>query len=279
VRATLYILLPLALVVALILVSQGVVQNFDALRAGDDPGRRVPTLAQGPAASQIAIKQLGTNGGGFFNANSAHPYENPTPLSNFLQMFAASCSSRGADQHLRPLVGATRQGWAIFAAMLILFAPASGGCCWPRLAPIPSSGRGRSTWRARRRASAWPTAYSGPAATTAASNGSVNAMLSSFSPLAGGVALLNILLGEVIFGGVGAGLYGMLVFVILTVFIAGLMVGPHARIPGQKDRSPRGQAGLPGHPAAGSASILLLTRAGRCVEAGLSSRTNLGPHG
>lgn len=277
VRGTLYILLPLALILAVILVSQGVVQNFDANVSVTTLTGETQILPQGPAASQIAIKQLGTNGGGFFNTNSAHPYENPTPLSNFLQMFAILLIPAALTNTYGRLVGSTRQGWVIFAAMLIMLIAFLGIMLAAEYATNPVLGvagvmEGKETRFGITNSILWGSA------TSSASNGSVNAMHSSFSPLAGGVALLNILLGEVIFGGVGAGLYGMLVFVILTVFIAGLMVGRTPEYLGKKIEAREVKMATLAvlQPAA---SILLFTALASVIDAGISSRANPGPHG
>ena len=277
VRATLYILLPLSLILAIILVSQGVVQNFNANVTATTLTGEAQILPQGPAASQIAIKQLGTNGGGFFNTNSAHPYENPTPLSNFLEMFSLLLIPAALTNTYGRMVGSTRQGWIIFAAMLILMVALLAVMLMAEYATNPILGvagamEGKETRLGITNSILWGSA------TTSASNGSVNAMHSSLSPLAGGVALLNILLGEVIFGGVGAGLYGMLVFVILTVFIAGLMVGRTPEYLGKKIEAREIKMAtlsilLP------AASILLFTALASITDAGLSSRANMGPHG
>jgi potassium-transporting ATPase potassium-binding subunit len=244
-RSTLYILLPLAILLSLVLVSQGVVQTFSPYvsvpllqQTTDTSGAKITeqVLAVGPAASQIAIKQLGTNGGGFFNVNSAHPFENATPLSNFLEMLAilliagALCYTYGA------MVKDTRQGWAILAAMLLILVPAifftygaeaSGN---PKFAvadvdqqssSINPGGNmeGKEVRFGNANSALWAVV------TTSASNGSVNSMHDSYTPLGGMVALIMMHLGEVVFGGVGSGLYGMLVFVIVAVFVAGLLVG------------------------------------------------------
>lgn len=277
VRATLYILLPLSLILAIILVSQGVVQNFSANVTATTLTGEMQALPQGPAASQIAIKQLGTNGGGFFNTNSAHPYENPTPLSNFLEMFSILLIPAALTNTYGRMVGSTRQGWIIFAAMLILMVALLAVMLVSEYATNPILGvagamEGKEVRFGITNSILWGSA------TTSASNGSVNAMHSSFSPLAGGVALLNILLGEVIFGGVGAGLYGMLVFVILTVFITGLMVGRTPEYLGKKIEAQEIKMAtlsilLP------AASILLFTALASITDAGLSSRANMGPHG
>ena len=277
VRATLYILLPLALVLALILVSQGVVQNFNANVTVTTLSGAEQVLPQGPAASQIAIKQLGSNGGGFFNTNSAHPYENPTPLTNFLEMLALLAIAAALTNTYGRMVGSVRQGWVIFAAMFILLAVLLGVMLAAEYAHNPVLGvagvmEGKETRFGITNSVLWASA------TTSASNGSVNAMHSSLSPIAGGVALLNMLLGEVIFGGVGAGLYGMLIFVILTVFIAGLMVGRTPEYLGKKIETREVQMATLAvlFPAA---SILLFTALATVLEAGLASRLSAGPHG
>ncbi|MGB4854933.1 MAG: potassium-transporting ATPase subunit KdpA [Candidatus Dechloromonas phosphoritropha] len=267
-RVTLYVLLPMAIVCALALTSQGVIQNFDAYKdvtklevtsfdnpklddAGqplkDDKGApltepahtQTQTLAMGPVASQEAIKMLGTNGGGFMNANSAHPYENPTPLSNFIQMLsiflipAALCFTFGR------MVGDTRQGWAVLAAMTLMFVALAytamhfeqqANPLFTQLGVDPAAGNmeGKET--------RFGIAESGLFATitTLASCGAVNAMHDSFTPLGGLVPLVDMQLGEVVFGGVGTGLYGMLVFAILAVFVAGLMIGRTPEYLGKK---------------------------------------------
>lgn len=275
VRSTLYILLPFSIVFALILVSQGVVQNIQPYVQATTLSGQPQLLPQGPAASQIAIKQLGTNGGGFFNTNSTHPYENPTPLSNFLEMLAILLIPAALTYTYGKLVGSTRQGWAIFAAMLILFVLGLGAMMWAETSATQFSAanlEGKEVRIGIVNSVLWG------AATTAASNGSVNAMLSSFSPLAGGVALLFILLGEVVFGGVGAGLYGMLMFVILTVFIAGLLVGRTPELLGKKIEAHEVKMALltlllP------AAVILLFSAVAAVTDAALASRGNLGPHG
>jgi len=233
VRSTLYVLLPLSIILAILLIGQGVVQNFNAPAAATTLSGETQMLPQGAAASQIAIKQLGTNGGGFFNVNSAHPYENPTPFSNFLQMFSILVIPASLTYTYGVTVGSKPQGWAIFAAMFILFVLGLSVMLVSEYTPNPVVGgilpmEGKELRFGITNSILWG------AATTVASNGSVSAMHSSFSPIAGGIALLNMMLGEVIFGGVGAGLYGMLIFVILTVFIAGLMVGRSPEYLGKK---------------------------------------------
>ncbi|HEX8299608.1 MAG TPA: potassium-transporting ATPase subunit KdpA, partial [Rubricoccaceae bacterium] len=248
-RSTLYILLPLSLVLAVVLVGSGVVQTFDAYQTvdlihatADADGAAVvqQTIAVGPAASQVAIKQLGTNGGGFFNTNSAHPLENPTPLSNWLQMLAILLLPAGLCVTFGKMVGNSRQGWALFAAMFVILAPlmfATAGfesVTTPGIeaaGPVAAGGgnmEGKEVRFGVANSAVWATA------TTAASNGSVNAMHDSFTPLGGLVPMFLMQLGEVVFGGVGSGLYGMLVFAIIAVFVAGLMVGRTPEFMGKK---------------------------------------------
>ncbi len=253
-RSTLYILLPLSLVLSVVLVSQGVVQNFrpyqtvtrlQAAKDADDNLVAEQQLPMGPAASQIAIKQLGTNGGGFFNVNSAHPYENPTPLSNFLEMLAILLIPAALCYTFGMMVGDTRQGWAVLAAMLVIFVPLTLGCVAAEQAGVPAQAdlgvdlqasseqsggnmEGKETRFGIVNSALWATA------TTAASNGSVNSMHDSFTPLGGLVPMWLIQMEEVIFGGVGSGLYGMLIFVLVAVFVAGLMVGRTPEYLGKK---------------------------------------------
>lgn len=253
-RGTLYILLPLSLLLAVALVSQGVVQTFDSYRevtllepTVDAEGHPVTTqkIAVGPAASQIAIKQLGTNGGGFFNVNSAHPLENPTPLSNFLQVLAILLIPAALCYTFGEMVGDRRQGWTILAAMSAIFVPllvatvAAEQSLHPVLteldvdqaASLTQSGgnlEGKETRFGVVNSAIWAVV------TTAASNGSVNSMHDSFTPLGGLIPMWLMQLGEVIFGGVGSGLYGMIVFAIVAVFIAGLMVGRTPEYLGKK---------------------------------------------
>jgi potassium-transporting ATPase potassium-binding subunit len=254
VRSTLYILLPMSLLLAIALVSQGVVQNFQPYQnatlvqptkdAKDNAVTEQP-LPMGPAASQIAIKQLGTNGGGFFNANGAHPYENPTPLSNFLQMLAILLIPAALCYTFGDMVGDRRQGWTILAAMVVIFVPLTLGCIAAEQAGVPAftkrgadqsespthSGgnmEGKEVRHGIVNSAVWASA------TTAASNGSVNAMHDSFTPLGGLVPMWLMQLGEVVFGGVGSGLYGMLMFALVAVFVAGLMVGRTPEYLGKK---------------------------------------------
>lgn len=277
VRSTLYILLPLSIILALVLVSQGVVQNFSPYVEATPLTGETQTLPQGPAASQIAIKQLGTNGGGFFNSNSTHPYENPTPLSNFLEMFAILLIPAALTSTYGKMVGSSRQGWMIFATMFILLVAGLTVMLISEYTTYPAYSansllEGKETRFGAANSILWGMA------TTAASNGSVNALHSSFTPAAGGIALLNIMLGEVIFGGVGAGLYGMLVFVILTVFIAGLMVGRTPEYLGKKIEAREIKMAIIAV-LMPSAAILLFSALASVTDAGLSSHLNTGPHG
>lgn len=233
-RSTLYILLPLSLVLAVILVSQGVVQSFSAYEA-DISGQLIPF---GPAASQIAIKQLGTNGGGFFGVNSAHPFENPTALSNLLQCVAILLIPASLCITFGEMVKDRRQGWAVLAAMTLLFVAfviptiANERAGNPQFAELGAS----TTQNMEGKEARFGTTNSAlwAAATTAASNGSVNSMHDSYTPLGSFGPLLLMQVGEVVFGGVGSGLYGMLVFAIIAVFIAGLMVGRTPEYLGKK---------------------------------------------
>ncbi len=237
-RTTLYILLPLSLILALVLVSQGVVQTFSEYRTvplleSGDP----QVLALGPAASQIAIKQIGTNGGGFFNVNSAHPFENPTPLSNFLEMLSILLIPAALCYTFGRMVGDTRQGWALLAAMTLVLLPLlllcygaeqGGNPAFDRLGIAGANMEGKEVRYGIANSALWA------ATTTAASNGSVNSMHDSYTPLGGLVPLFLMQFSEVIFGGVGSGLYGMLIFVLVSVFIAGLMVGRTPEYLGKK---------------------------------------------
>jgi K+-transporting ATPase ATPase A chain len=254
VRTTLYILLPLAFILALTLVSQGVVQTFSAYETvpflqptADADGNALTeqVLAVGPAASQIAIKQLGTNGGGFFNVNSAHPFENATPLSNFLQVLAILVLPAALCYTFGKMVGDTRQGWAVLAAMTIMFVPLllvvtvaeqSGNPILSEMGVDQTASDlhagGNMEGKEVRFGIANSTLWA--AATTAASNGSVNSMHDSYTPIGGLIPMWLMQLGEVIYGGVGSGLYGLLIFAIIAVFVAGLMVGRTPEYLGKK---------------------------------------------
>jgi K+-transporting ATPase ATPase A chain len=249
VRSTLYILVPLSLVGAILLVSQGVVQTFQPYEKGQPKMRqatlREQVLAVGPAASQIIIKQLGTNGGGFFNVNSAHPFENPTPLTNFVELLAILLIPVALCYTFGVMVKDTRQGWAILAAMTLIFIPLLVLCAASEQAGNPAFAKsgldvaaselqaggnveGKEVRFGIANSALWATA------TTAASNGSVNSMHDSYTPLGGLVPMWMMQLGEVVYGGVGSGLYGILVFAIIAVFVAGLMVGRTPEYLGKK---------------------------------------------
>lgn len=245
-RSILYILMPIAFGFALLLVSQGVIQNFrpytvatsiGSAHTQADPSQPSPpqyqVLPQGPAAAQVAIKQLGTNGGGYFGANSAHPFENPTPLSNFLQLLAIPLLPSATVFAFGRLVKDKQQGLSIWCAMFGLFLAGFLVAAYSELSGNPITGLSASLEGKEQRFGVLNSVL-WSSATTAASNGSVNAALDSISPLSGLIALLNMMLGEVVFGGIGAGLYGMLMFVILTVFLAGLMVGRTPEYLGKK---------------------------------------------
>jgi len=240
VRGTLYVLLPISFVAALFFVSQGVVQNFKAYDIVETLDGATQTIAQGPVASQLAIKMLGTNGGGFFNANSAHPFENPTPFSNFIQMLLILVIPAGFTYMLGRMVKSQGHGWAVYAAMMSLlilgvatlyWAESRGDPLYPTnvdQAAVGGNFEGKEIRFGIANSALFATV------TTDASCGAVNSMHDSFTPLGGLVPMVNIQLGEIIFGGVGAGMYGILVMIILTVFIAGLMVGRTPEYLGKK---------------------------------------------
>jgi potassium-transporting ATPase potassium-binding subunit len=317
-RSTLYILLPLSLILALVLVSQGVVQNFSAYQAvplvqaqsyeqpqtdadgnpikdasGNDVVDTVQvteqTLPLGPAASQIAIKQLGTNGGGFFNVNSAHPFENPTPLANFLELLSILLIPAALCYTFGKMVGDTRQGWAILAAMTIIFVPLmlgnvaaeqSGNPLYARLGVDTAASDTQPGGNMEGKEARFGIVNSAlwASATTAASNGSVNAMHDSFTPLGGLIPMFLMKLGEVIYGGVGSGLYGMLIFAIIAVFVAGLMVGRTPEYLGKKIEAYEMKMSsliilIPG------AIVLIGTAVALMTEAGKATIYNPGTHG
>ncbi len=297
-RTTLYILLPLALVFAIVLVSQGVVQTFGPYKTvtllqptTDANGKAVAeqVLAVGPAASQIAIKQLGTNGGGFFNVNSAHPFENPTPFSDFLELLSILLIPAALCYTFGKIVGDTRQGWAILVTMTVIFVALLAVTVWSEQGGNPAFAKmgvdqtqsntspggnmeGKELRFGVANSALWATA------TTAASNGSVNSMHDSNMPLGGMIPLWLIHLGEIIYGGVGSGLYGMLAFVIVAVFVAGLMVGRTPEYLGKKIEAYEMKM----------ASLILLipvftalvgTAVGVLSPAGRATIYNPGPHG
>ncbi len=284
VRATVYVLLPISFVYALFLVSQGVLQNLAPYRdlVTLEGARQV--LAMGPTASQEAIKMLGTNGGGFFNANSAHPFENPTPLTNFVQLVSIFAIPAGLTYTYGRMARDQRQGWAIFAAMAVLFfagvlgayaAEAQGN---PALRGIAGLQQGTGNLEGKETRFGVAASALFATVTTDASCGAVNAMHDSFTPLGGLVPLVNIQLGEVIFGGVGAGLYGMLVFVLLTVFIAGLMVGRTPEYLGKKIEAREMKLAML-YVLIFPLLILTFSAWAAVVPYGTSSLANPGPHG
>jgi potassium-transporting ATPase potassium-binding subunit len=289
VRCTLWVLMPLSFVLAIVMVWQGVPQNLNAYVDARTVEGASQTIPQGPVASQEAIKQLGTNGGGFFNANAAHPYENPTPLTNLLSMLAIFAIGAALTNTFGRMVGNPRQGWAILAAMLVLWLTGVGVAYWAESRGNPAFSRygvdmkagalqagGNMEGKEVRFGIANSALYA--VVTTDASCGAVNGMHDSFTPLGGLVPLVNILLGEVIVGGVGSGLYGILLFAILAVFIAGLMVGRTPEYLGKKIESREVKMTvlailiLP-------ASILGLTALASVHPEGVKGPLNAGPHG
>ncbi len=289
-RGVLWILLPISIVFALLLMSQGVIQNLHRNTVAtvmEGPGTQV--IPQGPVASQEVIKLLGTNGGGFFNANSAHPFENPTPLSNFLEMLAIFLIPAGLTYTFGCFAKNQQQGWAIFAAMLVLFLAGLAVIYGFEQAGNPVLGKlgvdqrlshlqpgGNMEGKEVRFGIANSALFA--TVTTDASCGAVNSMHDSFTPLAGGMAMLNIAMGELIFGGVGSGFYDMLLFVILAVFIAGLMVGRTPEYLGKKIESKEMKMAML---AVLVMALCMLGFSALAVvtKAGLAGRANLGPHG
>src|SRR5512138_460423 len=289
VRGTLYVFLPFCLVLSMLFVQQGVIQNFNPYLEVTTLEGAKQTIAMGPVASQEIIKQLGTNGGGFFNANAAHPFENPTPWTNFWSMFTIFMIPSALTYLLGRMVRNQKHGWAVWTAMFVLFFGGASTAYW-------AEGRGNPIHAARGIDVAHSATNPGgnmegkevrfgvansalyATITTDASCGAVNSMHDSFTPLGGMVPLVNIQLGEVVFGGVGAGLYGVFVFVVLSVFIAGLMVGRTPEYLGKKVEAPEVKLAM--------LSILILTfcilvgsAAAVTTKAGLSSLGSAGPHG
>lgn len=276
-RSTLYILLPLSVVVALLLAGQGVLQNFNSYTEVTTLEGQSQLIPQGPVASQVAIKQLGTNGGGFFGTNSAHPFENPTPFSNFLQLLSILLIPAALTFTYGRMVKSQKQGWTLFVTMLLLFVVGLSVSLYSEYQPSElyrnlSYMEGKETRLGVTNSVLWSTT------TTAASNGSVNAMHDSLTPLSGMVALINMMLGEVIFGGAGAGLYGMIIFVILTVFIAGLMVGRTPEYLGKKIEAAEVKMAIIAI-LSPSLVILLFSAIACSLPCGLSGLNNQGPHG
>jgi len=289
VRGTLYILIPFSIALALLFVQQGVIQNFSRYITVTTLEGAKQTLAMGPVASQEAIKQLGTNGGGFFNANSAHPFENPTPWSNFLQMIAIFVIPAGLTYTLGRMVKHQRHGWAVWGAMFILFFAGTATAYWAeargnpihaamgldtRASSLQSGGNmeGKEVRFGIANSALFATI------TTDASCGAVNSMHDSFTPIGGMVPIVNMQLGEVVFGGVGAGLYGMLLMVVLTVFIAGLMVGRTPEYLGKKIQSREIRMVMLAV-LASPVVILVGTAIASVAPAGLKGLNNSGPHG
>ena len=289
VRGTLYVLLPISLVLSLVLVQQGVIQNVrPSVTLTTLEGAR-QTLAMGPVASQELIKQLGTNGGGFFNANSAHPFENPTPWTNWWSMVLIFAIPSALTWVLGRMTGRQRHGWAVWGAMFALFFAGVTATYWAEargnpvhaargvdVAASATNPGGNMEGKEVRFGVANSALYA--TVTTDASCGAVNAMHDSFTPLGGLVPMLNMQLGEVIFGGVGAGLYGMLVFVVLTVFIAGLMVGRTPEYLGKKVQAREVQMAMLYVLASGGA-MLVFSAVAVVAPAGLKGLNNAGPHG
>jgi K+-transporting ATPase ATPase A chain len=297
-RAVLYVLIPLSLILALFLASQGVVQTFSGSKTADllqptvDAGGQVitqQTIATGPAAAMVAIKQLGTNGGGFFNVNSAHPFENPTPFSNFLEMLAILVIPASLCYTFGKLVGDTRQGWLILGVMTVIFvvlvsvcvgAEQSGNPALTKIGVDQSATSSQSGGNMEGKEVRFGAANSAlwAVVTTSASNGSVNSMHDSFTPIGGMIPMWLMQLGEVVYGGVGSGLYGMLAFVIIAVFIAGLMIGRTPEYLGKKIEAYEMKM----------ASMMVLipvmlvlfgTALAVAIPAGKSAVFNPGPHG
>jgi potassium-transporting ATPase potassium-binding subunit len=276
-RSVLYVLLPLAIVLTLLLVGQGAVQSFSHyIRATTLQGTE-QIIPLGPAASQIAIKQLGTNGGGFFGANSSHPFENPTPLSNFLEMFALLIISAGLVFTYGHYAKSKRQAWAVFITMFVLLAIGLGISLLSEYSHnnvfnMSGGMEGKET----RFGVANSILFS--VVTTATSCGAVNSVHDSLSPLSGMVAMFNMMLGEIIFGGVGSGLYGIIIFILLTVFIAGLMVGRTPEFLGKKVEAYEMKMTILAI-LAPSVVIKIFSAVACSVPAELSTLTNAGPHG
>lgn len=276
-RSIIYVLLPLSIFLAIILTSQGVVQTFHPYVKATTLMGSEQIIPLGPASSQIAIKQLGTNGGGFFNANSAHPFENPTPFSNFLEMLAILLIPSALTFTYGRLIGSARQGWTIFLVMFTLLVIGISVSYYSEYKFSSINGlsinmEGKETRFGLGNSVLWSVV------TTSASNGSVNAMMDSLTPLSGMVAMFNIMLGEIIFGGVGSGIYGMVMFIILTVFIAGLMVGRSPEFLGKKIEAFEVKMALLAILAPNT--VILIFSAVSCLTAaGVSGPGNPGPHG
>lgn len=275
IRSTLYVLLPLAIILSVALVSEGTIQNFNSYTEVHTLQGATQVIPQGPAASQIAIKQLGSNGGGFFNTNSSHPFENPTPFTNLLEMLSLLLLAAALPFTYGKMVGNIKQGRIIFGVMLVLFLAGLSLSMYSEYSAHAAHAammEGKETRLGLTNSILWSVS------TTCASNGSVNAMHDSLSPLSGMVSMVNMMLGEVIFGGVGAGLYGILIFVFLTVFIAGLMVGRTPEYLGKKidayDIKMSMVAVL-----APNFVVLVFSAIAVMLPSALTSLNNAGPHG
>lgn len=277
VRGTVYLLVPLSIVFAVVLVGQGVVQTFAPFVTSTTLEGTKQIIPLGPAASQVAIKMLGTNGGGFFNANASFPFENPTGLSNFLQMFAIFVIPAALTFTFGTIVKNAKHGWIIFGTMMTLFLVMTALALVSESSTNPVLAQHAIMEGKEVRFGTFSSVFFAMV-TTAASCGAINALHSSLSPLTGGLALLNMQLGEVIFGGVGAGLYGMFLFVLMTVFLAGLMVGRSPEYLGKKIEA-REMMMVILAILAPSAMILLGTAVSVVLPVGLSSLANAGPHG
>jgi potassium-transporting ATPase potassium-binding subunit len=288
-RAALYVLLPISIVAALFLIYQGMPQNLNAYVDATTLEGAKQTIAQGPVASQVVIKMLGTNGGGFFNANAAHPYENPSALSNLLQIVLIFAIGAALTNVFGRMVGNQKQGWALFGAMAILFLAGVAVAYWAESAGNPafasagvdqvaSAAQAGGNMEGKEVRFGITNSALFATVTTDASCGAVNAMHDSFTPLGGMVPLINMKLGEIIFGGVGAGLYGMLLFAILTLFIAGLMVGRTPEYVGKKLESREVKMAMLAI-LAWPLSSLGFTAIATVVPAGLAGPANQGPHG
>src|SRR6516162_8802526 len=288
-RATLWLLLPISIVFALVLIWQGVPQNFSPYTHAKTVEGSEQVIAQGPVASQEIIKELGTNGGGFFNANSAHPYENPTPLTNLIELIAIFAIGAGLTHTFGQMAGDRRQGWALFGAMAILFLIGVASAIWseqrgnPQFATMGIDQRagaaqsggnmeGKEVLYGIVNSALWATV------TTDTSCGAVNSMHDSYTPLGGLVPLVNMQIGEIIFGGVGSGLYGMLVMAVLSVFIAGLMVGRTPEYLGKKIEGREMKLAM-FYVLVFPVVVLVLTAWSSVVGWGTSSLANAGPHG
>jgi K+-transporting ATPase ATPase A chain len=276
-RTVLYLLLPLAIILSIILISQGVVQTFSSYAVAKTIEGAQQVIPLGPAASQIAIKQLGTNGGGFFGVNSAFPFENFTPFSNFLQVLSILLIPASLVFTYGRMLGNKKHAWMIFGVMMFVFISGVTFSYWSEVSASSTYHTSQLMEGKEARFGVFNSIL-WSVATTVASNGSVNAMLDSLSPLSGFVTLLNMQLGEIIFGGVGSGLYAMLLFILLTVFISGLMVGRTPEYFGKKIESYEIKWAIIGI-LIPSVVVLFFTAIGATTNPGLASILNKGPHG